>query len=135
MTELTKKILVISLLLIAGCATLERQEQLKLLDSRTDSYEAALRWGYYKLAYGFRNPQDPQEIKPDFEHLKNFKIAFYEITERTVSEDKQHAWQSVEIKYYLINQYIEKTTTDNQEWKYDPDMKQWFLQTDLPEFR
>jgi hypothetical protein len=135
MTEVSKRILIMFMLLIAGCATMERMEQLKLLDSRTDSYEAALRWGYYKLAYGFRHPQEPQEMHPDIEHLKQFKIAFYEITERIVSEDKQSARQTVQIKYYLINQLIEKTITDNQEWKYDAEMKQWFLQSGLPAFR
>lgn len=132
--DMNKYFLTILIIICAGCASLAAKEKLGSLELSTDKYENAVRWGYFEMADGFRNGSDKDMQSTDFSELKKIRVTSYEILNRTISEDYLKATQYVEIKYYYIDQMIEKTILDKQIWKYDDDRKTWFLHGDLPHF-
>lgn len=122
-------------LVLVGCATYARHKQQGSFEDITEAYGNAIRWGKYELASGFRDNKGREEEKPDFEYLKNIKVTSYELKAVNISKDGNAVQQDVEIEFYRIDQYIEKTITDRQLWKYDEEEERWFLHSELPDFK
>jgi hypothetical protein len=43
------------------------------------------------------------------------------------------AIQTVDIKMFNTTQAVERTITDEQVWRYDPELKHWLLYSGLPD--
>jgi hypothetical protein len=41
--------------------------------------------------------------------------------------------QTVAIRYYKIDELIERSVVDQQTWVYHPEAKNWYLQSGLPD--
>ena len=122
-------------LVLVGCATYTRQKQQDRFEDITKAYGDAIRWGKYEVANGFRGMKEREEKKPDFEYLKNIKVTSYELKAVNISGDGNAVQQDVEIEYYKIDQFIERTITDSQLWKYDEEEGRWLLDSELPDFK
>jgi len=122
-------------LALVGCATYTRQKQQERFEDITKAYGDALRWGKYEVANGFRDKNGREEKKPDFGYLKNIKVTSYELKAVNISQDGNAVQQDVEIEYYKIDQFIERTITDSQLWKYDKEEGRWLLHSELPDFK
>jgi len=122
-------------LVLVGCATYDRHLQQERFEDITEAYGNAIRWGKYEVANGFRDIKGKEADKPDFEYLKNIKVSSYELKTVNISADGNVVQQDVEIEYYKIDQFIERTITDSQVWKYDEEEGRWFLQSDFPNFK
>ena len=120
-------------LVLVGCATYDRYQQEDRFEDITEAYGNSIRWGKFAVANGIRAKKGGEE-EPDFEYLKNIKVTSYELKAVNVSNDGNTVQQDVEIKYYKIEQYREKTTIDRQLWKYDAVAEGWFLHSELPDF-
>jgi len=129
-----KYLLTILIIICAGCASLAIKEKLSSLDITTDRYGNAIRWGYFEMTESFIKGSDKDSQWTDYSELKNIRVSSYEILNRIISEDYLEATQYVEIKFYYVDQMIEKTLLDKQVWKYDVDGEAWFLHGNLPAF-
>lgn len=129
-----KYFLSILIIVLVGCASLANKEKLSSLEISTDRYGDAIRWGYLEMADGFRKGSDKDRRTTDFSKLKNIRVTSYEVLNRTIADNYLDATQHVEIKYYYIDQMIEKTIIDIQLWKYDHEEEAWFLHGNLPYF-
>jgi hypothetical protein len=121
-------------LVLIGCATYDKHKQQESFEDITEVYGKAIRWGKFEVANDFRDNKGNEE-KPDFEYLKNIKVTSYELKAVNVSHDGNAVQQDVEIEYYKIDQFIEKTITDGQLWKYNEEEGRWFLHSELPDFK
>lgn len=130
----TKYNLTICILLLVGCATIEKQEMMNSLEKTLRGYENAIRWGYYQVAQSYRKVRE-KEQPPDYKKLKEFKVSTYEVIKKDMSEDKMRLQQTVEIKYYHINFLIEKTLINELLWVFDVEEKKWYLHSKLPDFK
>lgn len=128
-------LLSLGILLIVGCATLNEKKQLASLEETTEAYGLAIRWGYYKIADGYQKTEDNPDQTADLKDLKKIKITSYEPLSIKISDDRLSARQTVEIKYYNIDQLIENTIVDEQLWRYDTDDEKWYLHSGLPDFK
>ena len=54
---------------------------------------------------------------------------------KTVSEDRAEIKLVVKIVYYNDANMKLSTIIDNQVWKYDPEIKDWYISTPLPAFK
>jgi len=131
---MNKYLLSILIIILVGCASLENKQKLSSLEISTDRYGDAIRWGYLEMADGFRKGADKDSESTDFSKLKKIRVTSYEILNRTISDNHAEATQHVEIKFYYIDQMIEKTIIDKQVWKYDHAGETWFLHGNLPYF-
>lgn len=136
-TDLYSKTVTVVLILIflsaSGCATYREQKKSDALDRTTDSYETAIRWGYFEMTRNFRKDPDRQE-ESSLSRVRNIKITSYEVLDRKISADKSEARQTVELKYFNVEYLIEKTVVDNQLWKYDEKEQRWYLASPFPRF-
>jgi hypothetical protein len=122
-------------LVLVGCAMIEEKKQQESFEDITEVYGKAIRWGKFEVANGFRANKGKEEERPDFEYLKNIKVTSYELKAVNISEDGKVVQQDVEIEYYKIEQFIEKTITDSQLWKYNEEEGRWFLHSELPDLK
>jgi len=127
--------LVMSIILIIGCASFEEHKQLDMLEQRTGNYETALRWGRYEIASAFIKNKVTTDIKDNLDGLDQIKISSYKLLGRNVLGNNEEAEQRVEIKFYNIDNMIEKTIIDNQTWIFDKGLENWFLSSGLPDFQ
>jgi len=132
---MAKYVLSLCVLLLVGCTTFQGLSRLTSLESTSEAYEKAMRWGEYQLASSFIKPQGTDGESPNLKKLEKIKITSYKPTGRNTSEDKLQAHQTVEIKYYNTDYLIEKTLIDKQLWEYDEEQKAWYLQSALPDFK
>ncbi len=123
------------LVLFIGCASYGERKQLDMLEDRTEHYETALRWGRYDLARAFISSKVPGHKQDNPDALKKIKITSYKLLGRNVFEDNKEAEQKVEIRFYNVDNLIEKTITDSQTWFFDEDLGNWLLSSGLPDFQ
>ena len=129
-----KFFLIIVAIILAGCATTEKDKRMEILSKTTDNYRNAIRWGLYETANNLREAGSNKD-RSDLERLKKIKVTAYKSVHQDVSEDGNEAKDVIEIKYYNIDYMVEKTIIDKQLWKYNSDKKTWHLQGGLPEFK
>jgi hypothetical protein len=67
------------------------------------------------------------------ERLHMFKVTNYTARSFAVYDEGMTAVQTVEIKMFNNTQAIERTITDEQVWRYDPELKTWLLHSGLPD--
>ncbi len=119
---------------LAGCLPPSGTEK-----SRTDAleqYETIVRWSEWDGAVGFLAPSYLEEhpiSRLQMERLQMFKVTSYTIRAFSVYDEGMTAVQTVDIKMYNSAQAIERTITDEQVWRYDPELKHWLLHSGLPD--
>ena len=127
--------LAMSMALIIGCASYGERKQLDMLEQRTGNYETALRWGRYELASAFIKSSGDAHVTDNLDGLKQIKITLYKLIGRNFLENNEEAEQKVEIRFYNIDNLIERTIIDHQTWIYNYDLENWFLSSGLPDFK
>ncbi|MGQ0591804.1 MAG: hypothetical protein ACT4QB_03910 [Gammaproteobacteria bacterium] len=119
---------------LAACAEMEANERVSSLDTSSNAYAAALRWGQYQEAARFRLPRNGPVTMPDVEPLEHIKLTSYEVTDQTMNADATEARIEVVIDYYHDDIGRVDTLKQSQVWWYEPTQKHWFLETELPPF-
>ena len=127
--------LVIAMALILGCASYGERKQLDMLEQRTGNYETALRWGRYELASAFIKSKENAHVTVNLDGLKQIKITSYKLLGRNLLANNVEAEQKVEIRFYNMDNLIERTIIDHQTWIFNYDVENWFLTSGLPDFK
>ena len=127
-------VVLFAVLLVIGCGPLGSQVRMDKFTDVSKSYGEALLWGHYEAANLYRKPALADHDKPDFEKLKNIKVAQYDIKDMNVSDDGLRIDQEAEITYFRRDKMILKTLRDQQIWEFDRRDRHWYLTTRLPEF-
>ena len=130
-----RHIIIVLIILITGCASLDEQKRKDSLDTVINSYENAIRWGYYELTENYIKKTDKSDYTGDYSSMKDYKVTSYEVLGGKIEKDGMQAMQTVEIKYYHIRYLIEKVMIDKQLWEYDASEEKWFLKSGLPVFQ
>jgi hypothetical protein len=118
----------------AGCASMEARERMDTLDLSMAAYGNALRWGDYEAAAQYRvsrtGPYPP--IAP--EAFRSLRVASYDVVSMAVDSAQMEAAVSTVIRYYREDVGRVETVRDRQRWWYNPALRRWFLDGDLPDF-
>ena len=125
----------ISSLLLPACATVDDSKKSITLDKALWQYETAIRWVDFNSANSLRRTEGGSHDVPAPELLKHIKVTSYNVLNTTTSEDHAEVNMTVEIIYYHDERMRLTTLTDNQIWKYDPEIKAWYITTPLPAFK
>ncbi len=122
-------------LMFFGCASFTDLRLFNDFDRVAKSYESAISSEDFEMAAGFLSKQKSRKkaVLPDKLFLKKIKITSYELLNREMNNEKFMVEQTVEIKYYNTNTFIEKAVQDDQIWIYESDS--WQLSTGLPVFK
>jgi hypothetical protein len=125
----------ISSLLLSACAAVDDSKKSITLDKALWQYETAIRWVDFTSANSLRRPEGNTDYSPDPALLKHIKVTSYNVQNTTTSADHAEVNITVEIIYYHDERMTLTTITDSQTWKYDPEIKAWYITTPLPAFR
>ncbi|KPJ78834.1 MAG: hypothetical protein AMJ54_01750 [Deltaproteobacteria bacterium SG8_13] len=124
----------VAMFLVVGCASITDKVKMGKFADTSRSYGEALLWGHFEAANLYRQPALAEKEKPNFEKLKNIKVAQYDIKDMKVSDDGLRIDQEAEITYFHRDKMILKTLRDAQTWVFDSGDRQWYLTTRIPEF-
>jgi hypothetical protein len=99
-------------------------------------YETIVRWSQWDAAADFVSPEYQEEhpiSRLELDRLRLFKVTAYTVRSTGVFDEGMTARQSVEIKMYNKTQGVERTIVDDQEWRYNEEVKRWMLHSGLPD--
>jgi hypothetical protein len=120
---------------LSGCAAVDDSKKTITLDKALWKYETSIRWVDFGTANSLRRLEDSSAYSPDLETLQHIKVTSYNVVNKIMSEDRAEVRLAVEIVYYNDRSMKLITIIDNQVWKYDPAIKDWYITTPLPPFK
>ena len=127
--------LILLSMLFTSCSTVNDKKKAMTLQTTIRAYESSIRWADFESASSFINPDVVDEPGPDPSVLKGIKVTSYESTIIGVSEDGTEARVVAEISYYNDQRMSVIDLTDQQTWRYDAEVKRWYLAVPLPDFK
>ncbi|HET7663658.1 MAG TPA: hypothetical protein VFK31_08480 [Rhodanobacteraceae bacterium] len=133
MQRLRLVVVIITLVLLAGCAKNIRTES---LTGTLNAYHSTLRWGDFQHAADFLDP-DWREAHPltplQIARYQQVRVVGYDEGQGPVPVSDTEVRQTVKIA--LINRHTmrERFLIDHQIWKWDDQAKRWWLTTGLPD--
>lgn len=119
------------LLLLVACAS--KGPDMKELEKLMESYAVAVRWGDLDAAWEFVDPETRKDNPLtgfDRERLQQFQVTGYEV-KRTAMLDDARMRQMVEVRLVNRHTQIERTVIDDQIWRWEEGIKQWWLVSGL----
>ena len=99
-------------------------------------YETIVRWSQWDAAADFIASEYQKEhpiTRLEMDRLRLFRVTAYTIRSTGVFDEGMTLRQTVEIKLFNMHQAVERTITDEQEWRYDAERKRWQLHSGLPD--
>jgi hypothetical protein len=126
-------LLVLSILLLAACAT---QERSRSLTTTLSAYGGVLRWGDFATAAQFIDPEVRAEhplSELDRARYKQVRVTEYDDGSGPVPISPTEVQQTVRLSVVNIHTQAERTIIDRQTWHYDEKAKHWWLTSGLPD--
>jgi hypothetical protein len=133
MRRIRNIVLMLSILLLAACATQERSQS---LTSTLSAYGGVLRWGDFASAAQFVDPKLRAEhplSELDLARYKQVRVTEYDDGAGPVPISPTEVQQTVKISLVNIHTQSERTLIDHQTWHYDEKAKHWWLTSGLPD--
>ena len=124
--------LLLSALLLAGCATRERSES---LTTTLGAYGSALRWSGFQSAAQFIDPKIRAAhplTQLDIERYRQVRVSEYDDGAGPVPVDDDDVQQTARISVINVHTQVERSIIDHQTWHYDQKNHHWWLTSGLP---
>ena len=127
-------LLLLVIISISSCNTFKVRETIEALDSSITNYNVALRWGMYKEAYSYHYSPDGKQPPIDLDAFEELSITGVEVTEKNLNEKHTKANIETIITYYIKTQGSIRKLNLSQEWWFNAELKQWFVNHPFPKF-
>ena len=127
-----KSYIVLLILLVAGCASVDQLSKMDKLGQTTDAYENSIRWSDWDMGASFIKDKMDPEIGPQIENLKQFSVTAYTVKTFVPSDDKSKVLIVADVQYFKKNGLILKNYSHRQLWEYDEEKETWYLSSGLP---
>lgn len=112
----TWSLIVISLVILVGCQTLNPPE--KQGASALDDFIYALRWQQFDAAAGFMQPEFRKDFLATFKDNKDLTVVDVRLVEANVFDEGRHTETIIDMDYYLLPSLTVKTFRFEQTWVY-----------------
>lgn len=126
-------IAVCTLLLLSGCAALQKKDQLR--DDTLEGYAAALRWGDFQSAWNYVDPavRAAHPLSAQQKALYDtVRVAEYTASGPTAT-DPDTIRQTAQISLIVKTSQRVYQVLDHQTWHWDAKAKHWWLESGLPD--
>jgi len=123
----------LSILLLSGCATDKRNQA---LTNTLNAYAGVVRWGDFGNALQFVDPKVRAEHPPtplQMSRFEQYRVTGYDDGSGPSPGAENEVRQAVAISMVNNNTQAELTVIDRQIWHYDPATNHWWLMTGLPD--
>lgn len=128
------RMLLLSVVVLAGCAGMESKSRMAKLDDLTRGYAKAMTWSDFELAYTATKAALEAPL-PNAAALKDIKITAYEPAAPLVEQGGKTIKRIARIRYVHTSRMAEHSLTTVEEWKYSDEANRWFLQSGFPQFK
>ena len=122
------------MLLLQSCNTFKVRETVAALEDSITNYNVALRWGMYKEAYSYHYSPEGKQPPATLDGLEEISVTGIEISEKLINRDHTEADVEINITYFLKTQGTIKKIMLNQDWWFNKEHKQWFVDHPFPKF-
>jgi hypothetical protein len=133
MRRILSILVVLSVLLLAGCATKTRSDA---LTTTLKAYGSALRWGDFPSAAQFIDPA-VRAAHPlsslELARYQQVRVSEYDDGAGPVPAGDFDVRQTATISLVNIHTQSERSVVDHQTWHYDEKTKHWWLTSGLPD--
>jgi len=133
MRRILSTLVVLSLLLLAGCATRTRSDA---LTTTLKAYGSTLRWGDFQSAAQFIDPA-VRAAHPlsslELARYQQVRVSEYDDGAGPVPTGDFDVQQTAMISLVNIHTQSERSVVDHQTWHYDEKTKRWWLTSGLPD--
>ena len=133
MRRILSILVVLSVLLLAGCATKTRSDA---LTTTLKAYGSALRWGDFQSAAQFIDPAvlAAHPLTPlELARYRQVRVSEYDDGAGPVPSGDFDVRQTAMISLVNIHTQSERSVVDHQTWHYDEKTKHWWLTSGLPD--
>jgi outer membrane murein-binding lipoprotein Lpp len=133
MRRILSILVVLSVLLLAGCATKARSDA---LTATLKAYGSTLRWGDFQSAAQFIDPavRAAHPLTPlQLERYRQVRVSEYDDGAGPVPSGDFDVQQTVLINLVNVHTQSERSVVDHQSWHYDEKTKRWWLTSGLPD--
>jgi hypothetical protein len=121
--------------MLGGCADLAHKDQTKKLDQSVRAYIHAVRWGDLGAAASFIRPREGTVKPPDLSKLKDLHVTHFDYAIDSKTEGDPEALMTVKFNYYFEDTLSVKDVYQQATWWWDPEVENWFMDGELPEFQ
>ncbi|TAL85632.1 MAG: hypothetical protein EPN69_00930 [Rhodanobacter sp.] len=133
MRRIPSILLMLSLLLLAACATQERSQS---LTTTLSAYGGVLRWGDFASAAQFIDPEVRAKhplTELELARYKQVRVTEYNDDAGPVPISPTEVQQTVRISLVNIHTQAERNIIDHQTWRYGEKARHWWLTSGLPD--
>jgi len=133
MRRILSLLVVLSVLLLAGCATKTRSDS---LTTTLKAYGSTLRWGDFQSATQFMDPKTraAHPLTPlQLARFQQVRVTEYDDGAGPVPTGDFDVQQTAMISLVNIHTQSERSIVDHQTWHYDEATKHWWLTSGLPD--
>ncbi|MEH6502363.1 MAG: hypothetical protein V7682_00530 [Cycloclasticus sp.] len=125
----------VALIMLSSCAHLSEQKKQEHLEARQKLFMKALRWKSYDMAASvirFRNPA--RRLGP-IDGLNTITVTSYDLIASLANEEDDSVVAQALFGYIQDSTGRVYQLKHTQIWWFDEESKQWFLDSDMPDFK
>ena len=123
------------LVLTGGCGTLQNATVRQSQEKRLKLYAREVRWGNLEALPAYLSPDLTAKQGRVAANPENIRVIEYEVVVPPAKVGENESVQTVQIQYLHRDRQVVRTLMDRQNWKYEPETKQWFRNNLIPEFK
>ena len=127
-------VLFLLIMLLQSCNTFKVRETVAALEDSITNYNVALRWGMYKDAYSYHYSPEGKQPPAKLDGLEEISVTGIKVTDKIINQDHTEANVEIAITYFLKTQGTIKKIKLNQDWWFNKEHKQWFVDHPFPKF-
>ena len=125
-----------ALVLLAGCATVQKSSKAMKLEELQYAYSAAIRWGDFEGAWQLVDPEYREEhplTAFDLERYQQIQVTGYRDMASQANLEANTALREVQIAVINRHTQTERGSRYTERWRYDDEAKTWWLTVGLPD--
>lgn len=130
-----KNWLLMAFIMLVGCAHLKDQKKYEHLEAKQKTFMKALRWKSYETAASMIRFKNPSRRLGDINYLDKVTVTSYELITSVPDIEKGEAIAYVIFEYTQNETGRFLTLKYTQNWWFDEESRQWFLASDMPDFK
>lgn len=127
-------LILVSLLILAGCASLSLKTRDMKFQDTTRLYDRVIEWSNFDKLGLFVKSAD-QLPAPNQGHYDNIKVTSYQPGGGQATPEGNMVVRLAQIRYVQLSSMREHTLSLREVWVYSEKDSRWFLESGLPVFR
>ncbi|AFT67964.1 MAG: hypothetical protein ACJA2Y_000187 [Cycloclasticus pugetii] len=123
------------ILMLSACAHITEQKKLEHLDAKQKLFMKALRWKSYETAASVIRYRNPARKLAPIDGLNKITVTSYDLIGSVPNEEDDTIIAQALFGYIQNETGRVYQVKHTQVWWFDEESKQWFLDSDMPDFR